>query len=315
MSIPFTKMHGTRNDFVCLDAVADPALAARSDLASLAAAVCDPRQGVRGGIRGEGAGADGLIIIERATPEAGVDRAASVRMRMLNADGSEAEMCGNGVRCVVKYAIDHGLVPISETRSLAVQTAAGVKSAYYQLEPDARTVEAVTVDMGPPILGLDAMGVDRDVIDDSGPLHTLEVDGVRYEAALVSMGNPHAVIVADDIALIDLATIGPKIERHRGFPQRINVHFIELQSADELTMRSWERGSGMTLACGSGACAVCVAAARLGLANRSILVHLPGGDLRLEWNERTDHVRMTGPAVEEFRSSWDCAPAPAQVTN
>jgi len=274
----FTKMQGLGNDYVYVDGAAERV----DDPAALARAISDRHFGV---------GADGLILI---LP----DDEADVRMRIFNADGSEAEMCGNGIRCVAKYAYDRGLARGEEIR---VATAGGVRGIRVQVGPDGRA-EAATVDMGPPVLAPARIPVklpgERAV---NAPIRTAER---AFEMTCVSMGNPHAVIYVDDAAAIPLADVGPKIERHPLFPERVNVHFVQVASADEVTMRTWERGSGATLACGTGASAVCVAGVLTGRTGRELLAHLPGGDLHLHWDEADNHVHMTGPAVEVFTGEW-----------
>ena len=274
----FTKMHGLGNDYVYVDCfdeeVADPA--------ALAVAVSDRHFGI---------GADGLILILPS-------EYSDVRMRMFNADGSEARMCGNGVRCVAKYAYDHGR---SAAMKMRVETAAGVKKIDLEIGPDGK-VAAATVDMGAPILEPEQIPVNIH------QPHAVDVSLRTSDRALqmtcVSMGNPHAVIFVDDVADVPLESLGPKIERHPVFPERVNVHFVQVHSRGEVTMRTWERGSGVTLACGTGASAVCVAGVLTGRTDREVLAHLPGGDLRLHWREDDNHVRMTGPATEVFSGEW-----------
>ena len=300
VSLTFTKMHGAGNDFVCLDAFADPALAGRDDLDKLAAAMCDRRSGI---------GADGLVVISAPEPDADLPAGGSVRMRMFNADGTESAMCGNGLRCVAKYVVDHGRVTPGDDGLVLVQTGAGVMRATCRWGVDAADgVVSVVVDMGRPVIDLEAVGVRRnELAGGDGPIFEIEAGGSRFEAVFVSMGNPHAVIHVEDVQRIDLAAIGPTIERHRAFPQRMNAHFVEVIDSNEVVMRTWERGSGLTGACGSGACAVCVAGVLAGRTGRSLLAHLPGGDLQLEWSTSTDHVLMTGPAVEVFSGRWPAA--------
>ncbi|MFO0874844.1 MAG: diaminopimelate epimerase [Phycisphaerales bacterium] len=291
--IPFTKMHGLGNDYVYVDAFAHRV----EDPASLAVAISDRHRGV---------GSDGLILIE--PPRRGV--AAHVRMRMFNADGSESEMCGNGVRCVAKYAIDHRLVEGGDRPApLRVETGRGVLDIDYALGADGRVAEA-TVDMGAPIREPAAIPVDVGALApatfDAGRVAgSIAIGDDRFGAVFVSMGNPHAVIFVDDVAVVDLERIGPAIERHPACPRRINVHFVQVHSPGEVTMRTWERGSGVTQACGTGASAVCVAGAVDGRTSRRIVAHLPGGDLRLHWRETDDHVLMSGPATEVFQGVWE----------
>jgi len=274
----FTKMHGLGNDYVYVDGFAE----AVADPAATAVAVSDRHFGV---------GADGLILILPSD-------AADVRMRMFNADGSEGEMCGNGIRCVAKYAHDHGLSPANPMR---VETAAGVKTIDLDLGPDGK-VRAATVDMGEPVLDPAQIPVkvpQQRVVD--VPLRT---STHAFRMTCVSMGNPHAVIYVPDVAAIELERVGPEIENHPLFPRRVNAHFVQVHSPGEVTMRTWERGSGATLACGTGASAVCVAGVLTGRSGRRIVAHLPGGDLALEWRQADNHVYMTGPAVEVFQGDW-----------
>ncbi len=294
--VRFTKMHGAGNDFVCLDGVSDPALAARPDLAALAVAMTDRRRGV---------GGDGLIVITAPNAEPGDGGRPAVGMRMFNTDGTESAMCGNGVRCVAKYAVDHGLVAVEVDATMLVTTPAGRLEATCRRGHEDGTVEAVTVDMGQPVLQLDRVPVERSgLAGGGGPAYRVGLDDRAYEAVFVSMGNPHAVIYRDDVAAVDLVGLGPALERHPAFPQRMNVHFVEVTAPDRVTVRTWERGSGMTMACGSGACAVCVAGVLTGRSARRIGVRVPGGELELEWDEKTNHVSLTGPAVEVFSGTW-----------
>jgi diaminopimelate epimerase len=278
----FTKMHGLGNDYVYVDCFRQPP---PRDAAALSRVISDRHFGV---------GSDGLILI-------GPSERADARMRMFNADGSEAEMCGNGVRCVAKYVYDHG---IAVKPRLAIETGNGVLT----LDLDVRNgkVERVTVDMGPPILDADKIPTNLPgprVINYSGP-HWTANDGFNWRLTCVSMGNPHAVYYCDDVAAAPLEVVGPQIENAAVFPRRINVHFVQVHSPSEVTMRTWERGSGVTLACGTGACAVAVAGVLTGRTDRRITAHLPGGDLELNWSEADDHVYMTGPAVEVFSGEW-----------
>jgi diaminopimelate epimerase len=277
----FTKMHGIGNDYVYVNGftqkLADPAGAS-----------------IKVSDRHFGIGADGLILI---LPSAQAD----VRMRMFNADGSESEMCGNGVRCVAKFAYDHGL---TKNNPMCVETGRGVLSLALQLGP-AGKVDRVTVNMGAPILDLPAIPVDPSAIQltarNTGRIAALPD---LPEATFVSMGNPHATFFVPDVTHVPLEQIGPRVEHAPAFPRRINAHFVQVHSRSEVTMRTWERGSGITLACGTGACAVCVSGVLTGRTDRKILAHLPGGDLMLEWNEAENTVYMTGPATEVFSGEW-----------
>jgi diaminopimelate epimerase len=274
----FTKMHGLGNDYVYVNGFDE----AVDNPAELAKAVADRHFGI---------GGDGLVLILPSDQ-------ADVRMRMFNADGSEAQMCGNAIRCVAKYAHDHGLC---DKDPLAVETKAGIKTIVLDFGPDGK-VAGATVDMGEPILKAADIPValeGEQVVD-----APLEVDGKSLAMTCVSMGNPHAVIFVDDVAAVALEQLGPRIENHRLFPERINAHFVQVHTATEVTMVTWERGSGVTLACGTGASAVCVAGVLAGRSGRDIIAHLPGGDLRLEWRQSDNHVYMTGPATEVFTGEW-----------
>ena len=275
MRLPFTKMHGISNDYVYVNmfstAVADPAALARR--------LSERRTGI---------GSDGLILICPSST-------AHARMEMYNADGSRSAMCGNGIRCVGKYVYDHGL---SHDNPLKIDTDSGLKLLFLELENN--TVTRVTVDMGEPILDgrLIPLASPGQVID-----RPLEVDGTSYQVTCVSMGNPHCVTFVEDVEPLALETIGPKFEHHPFFPDRVNTEFIQLVSPTELNMRVWERGSGETWACGTGACAAAVAAMLNNTADRRVTVHLRGGDLEIEWRTEDRHVYMTGAAEEVFEGT------------
>ncbi|MCX7701073.1 MAG: diaminopimelate epimerase [Gemmataceae bacterium] len=274
----FTKMHGLGNDYIYLDCVRGPM---PRDPAALARAMSDRHFGV---------GGDGLVLI---CPSAKAD----AQMRMFNADGSEAEMCGNGLRCVAKFVHDHG---IAVKPKLTIETGRGVLSV--DLEIHQGKVERVTVDMGEPIL----QGSDIPTTLPGNPPKDapLTINGSTWAWTCVSMGNPHAVTFVDQLTDEMVHGVGPKVERHTAFPRRTNVEFVQVLSPDEVRMRVWERGSGETLACGTGACASVVAGCLTGRLNRRSTVHLLGGDLVIEWNEKDNHVYMTGPAVEVFTGEW-----------
>jgi diaminopimelate epimerase len=279
-------MHGIGNDYVYVNCFEEPMPA---DPSALAVKIADRHFGV---------GGDGLILI---CPS----KIADARMRMFNADGSESEMCGNGVRCVAKYVYDHD---IARKPVLNIETGNGVLPISLEIEND--RVKRSRVDMGEPILELERIPVNSRVVRRTNHCHIFEIPDVLdygdrkgpIPAVFVSMGNPHAVIYSVPVEDDDLR-LGPTIERHRAFPNRINVHFVQVHSSGEVTMRTWERGSGITLACGTGAAAVCVAGALTGRTSRKILAHLPGGDLELEWGG-DNHVYMTGPATEVFSGDW-----------
>ena len=279
----FTKMHGLGNDYVYVNGFDE-----RVEIpAGVARAVADRHFGV---------GGDGLILILPS-------EVADVRMRMFNADGSESEMCGNGVRCVAKYAYDHGLTRHNPMR---VETGRGVLTLALKVVEG--KVREVTVNMGEPILALPEIPVDAArVVKKGRHVYRLGLSGDvgrELDATFVSMGNPHAVIYTNDVAAVDLATLGPLVERADAFPRRINAHWVQVHSPGEVTMRTWERGSGITLACGTGACAVAVAGVLRGRTARTLLAHLPGGDLTLEWRQSDNQVLMTGPATEVFSGEW-----------
>ena len=277
-------MHGIGNDYVYVNGLAEN--------------VADPvRTAIMVSDRHTGIGSDGLILILPSD-------FADVRMRMFNADGSEGEMCGNGVRCVAKYAYEHGL---SRNNPMKVETGRGVLSL--ALQTQGGKVEQVTVNMDQPILDLSKIPVDREKLVAGAHEHEFRLSVAQgnelIDATFVSMGNPHAVLYAREVKDLELARIGPPIENHKAFPRRTNVHWVQVVSKDEVIMRTWERGSGITLACGTGACAVCVAGVLTGRTHRKILAHLPGGDLTLEWRESDGNVYMTGPATEVFSGEWN----------
>ncbi len=274
----FVKMQGLGNDYVYVDCVRQ---AMPRDPAELARRISDRHFGV---------GSDGLILI-------GPSERADARMRMFNADGSESEMCGNGIRCVAKFVHDHG---IARKPALSIETGRGVLELELFLQ--AGKVERVRVDMGEPIVKAEVIPTG---LPGNPPLDAfLDVAGHAFQVTGVSMGNPHCVIFVDAITDHLVHQIGPQIETHPLFPRRTNVEFVRVQSPTEVEMRVWERGSGETLACGTGACAVCVAGVLTDRTRREVTVHLRGGDLRLEYRESDNHVYMTGPAVEVFTGEW-----------
>jgi diaminopimelate epimerase len=274
----FTKMHGAGNDYIYVDCFAQRT---PRDPAELALRMADRRFGV---------GGDGLICIHPS------DR-ADARMQMFNADGSEAEMCGNGIRCVAKYIHDHG---ICAKDVLRIETGAGVLTL--TVEAVRGKVQRVRVDMGPPIL--EPSRIPTTLPGSPVVEYPLEVDGVRVSVTCVSMGNPHCVIFVPEATDELVRGVGPRIEKDPRFPARTNVEFVEVLGRGEVRQRTWERGSGETWACGTGASAVCVAGVLTGKTDRRILNHLLGGDLELEWQESDGHVFMTGPAVEVFSGEW-----------
>jgi diaminopimelate epimerase len=276
----FTKMHGAGNDYVYVDCFAEDPPA---DIPQLARKISHRHFGV---------GGDGLILIRPSD-------IADARMQMFNADGSESEMCGNGIRCVAKYVYDQG---IAGKNSLQIETGAGVLDLRLDIGSDGKT-EQVTVDMGAPIL--EASEVPTTLLSGGNVVdHLVEFAGHQVSVTCVSMGNQHCVVFVDSASDERVLGLGPQIENDSRFPNRTNVEFIEVISPTEVKQRTWERGSGETWACGTGASAVCVAGVLTGRTERKILNHLLGGDLVLEWDEATDHVMMTGGATEIFQGEW-----------
>jgi len=270
----FTKMHGAGNDYVYVNCFEE--------------AVENPQEvAIKVSNRNFGIGSDGLILILPTDK-------ADLRMRMFNSDGSESEMCGNGIRCVAKYAYDHGIVAKTE---ITAETGAGILTL--QLFPNtANKVERVRVNMGPPRLSRAEIPMNGSAVAQVVS-EELAVLDKTFKITCVSMGNPHCIIYVDDADTFPVATYGPLIESHQLFPRRTNVEFIQIISRTEVKQRTWERGAGETLACGTGASAVCVAGVLNDVTDRKILNHLAGGDLQLEWVE-DGPVFMTGPATEVF---------------
>jgi len=272
--VKFTKMHGAGNDYVYVncfeESVADPSRAA-----------------VQVSDRNFGVGSDGLILIMPSD-------AADARMRMFNSDGSESEMCGNGIRCVAKYVYDHGIVSKNE---ITVETCAGILTLNLSPGRDGK-IEKVRVNMGAPRLTRSKIpmigGANDQVI--SEPLTILDR---TFLITCVSMGNPHCVVFVDDADVFPVSTYGPLIENHELFPRRVNVEFVQVLSRNEVRQRTWERGAGETLACGTGSCAVTAACVLNGLTEKELVNHLSGGDLEMKWAE-DGNIYMTGPAVEVF---------------
>jgi len=275
----FTKMHGAGNDYVYINGfeeqVGDPVILAQ-----------------RVSNRNFGIGSDGLILILPSDQ-------ADVKMRMFNADGSEAEMCGNGIRCVAKYVYDHGLV---KKQQLEVETASGVLPLQL-FSGESGLVERVQVNMGAPRLNRAALPMTGPAEEQAIAIK-LPLEQEEIEVTCLSMGNPHCVVFVEDVENCELEVVGPLIEKHEWFPKRINVEFVQVVSRTEVIQRTWERGAGETLACGTGASAVTVAGVLTGRTERKIVNHLRGGDLQLEWIEGGP-VMMTGPAVEVFTGDFD----------
>jgi len=271
--LDFTKMHGAGNDFVVLDGLEQEL----PELETLARQLCDRHFGV---------GADQLLVVREATA-----READFRMEIYNADGSQVEMCANGIRAFFKYLRDHGHTRADE---LGVETLSGV------VRPRWAGNDMVTVDMGLPVLA--PAKIPTTLIDGDGPVLDvpLAVDGERLQVSSVSMGNPHAVIFVDAPETAPVERIGPLVEQHPAFPNRVNVEFVRVRARDRIEQRTWERGTGETLACGSGACAVAVVSMLRGVVDRRVRIELRGGSLEIAWPRDDAHVEMTGPAAAVF---------------
>ena len=274
----FTKMQGIGNDYVYVNCLQETI----ENPSELAKKISDRHYGV---------GSDGLIMINPSDK-------ADFEMEMYNADGSRGEMCGNGIRCVAKYVYDYGL---TDKTSISVETLAGIK--YLDLTVEDGKVVLVKVDMGKPMLRPEEVPVvseKEEVIDEP-----ITVDGQEYRMTCVSMGNPHAVVFIDqDVKEFPLETVGVKFENHERFPKRVNTEFVNVLDRHTAQMRVWERGSGETLACGTGACAVAVACALNGLTEDEVTVKLLGGDLQIKWDREKNMVYMTGPAEVVFDGEW-----------
>ena len=273
----FTKMQGIGNDFVLVNCfeedVADPS--------RLAIQMCRAHFGV---------GADGLVLLEPAD-------GADAGMRIFNSDGSESEMCGNVARCIGRYMFERGL---TDKKELSLLTKGGIRQMWLTTDED--TVVNVRVDMGSPELSPRLIPVD--LPGEMVLRHRLQMMGQTLFLTCVNMGNPHAVIFVRDPEVIDLPVLGPMIEHHPLFPRRVNVEFVRAINREVLQMRVWERGSGETLACGTGACAALVAGVLTGMCDRSVQMKLPGGNLQLQWNASDNHVYMSGPAEFVFDGEW-----------
>lgn len=271
--LQFTKMQGLGNDYVYVDCTKKKL----ENASEVAVKVSDRHFGI---------GSDGLILINASS-------VADFEMEMYNADGSRGEMCGNGIRCVAKYVYDYGL---TDQTHISVETLGGIK--YLDLTVEEGRVRQVRVDMGRPMLcptEIPVIANGESVID-----MPIEVDGTEYRMTAVGMGNPHTVVFVEDVDGLEIEQIGPKFEHHPCFPNRVNTEFVKVLDRNTVKMRVWERGSGETLACGTGACAVAVACILNGLTENKVTVQLLGGDLLIEWNREADKVYMTGPAEAVF---------------
>jgi diaminopimelate epimerase len=281
MKIHFTKMHGLGNDFILIDCRVQACPSGTKNLRDISRQLCDRRFGI---------GADQILLLDNSSK-------ADFQMRILNADGSEVEMCGNGIRCLAQYIWDRRL---SEKDVLEIETLAGI------MKPE-RSGDLVKVDMGEPIFEPEKIPVNlisnlKSQISNLIVDYPLQIADREFNITCISMGNPHAVIVVDDVSGFPVTYYGPMIETHAIFPRKTNVEFIQVLDRAEIKMRVWERGSGETMACGTGAAAAAVASALKGLTEKTVTVHLLGGDLLIE-QAVNKHIYMTGPAVEVFEGS------------
>jgi len=277
--IKFTKMHGLGNDYVYIDCTKKEL---DQDISKLAINMSDRHFGI---------GSDGIILICNS-------KIADFRMRMFNYDGTEAEMCGNGIRCVGKFVYDKGL---TNKTTVSIETLAGIK--VLTLNEEEGKVKTVRVDMGEPILDAEKIPV----ISDQSPVNNLKLKAYNKEFVFtcVSMGNPHAITVVENTKDFEVEKYGKVLEVDPHFPKRANIEFVEILDKEHIKMRVWERGAGETLACGTGACAVAVACHLNGYTNRKVQVELLGGILDIEWNKKDNHIYMTGPAETVFEGTWE----------
>lgn len=274
----FTKMQGLGNDYVYVNCVEKK----MENASQIAIAVSDRHYGI---------GSDGLILINSS-------EVADFEMEMYNADGSRGEMCGNGIRCVGKYVYDYGL---TDKTHITIETLAGIK--YLDLQVEDGKVKQVRVNMGSPLLRPEEIPIaleGESVID-----VPISINDIVYRMTGVGMGNPHTVVFLDDIEQMKIEEIGPKFENHSYFPNRVNTEFVKVIDRTHVKMRVWERGSGETLACGTGACAVAVACILNGLTEEDVTVSLLGGDLQIQWERKENIVYMTGPAEVVFDGEWN----------
>lgn len=277
----FAKVHGLGNDFVILNCMDEASAIPENRYAEAAKELCN---------RNFGIGADGILLVLPSNE-------CDIRMRIINSDGSEAEMCGNGIRCFARYVYEHGIV---EKDVMTIETLAGVMVPHIMLDKQGQ-VTGVEVDMNEPVLEKADIPM---VGEGTAIAETIQIEDRTFEITAVSMGNPHCVIFVDDAKNFPVAYWGPRIEKSEYFPRKTNVEFIEVLNDHEVIMRVWERGAAVTLACGTGACAATVACVLNGKTGRDILLHLDGGDLNVRWDEETNHLFMTGPAVEVFQGEY-----------
>ncbi len=278
--IKFTKMQGLGNDYVYIDCVEKNLYV--KNISSLAQFVSNRHFGI---------GSDGLILIYKSS-------LADFKMRMLNSDGTEAEMCGNGIRCVGKYVYDKGL---TTKETITIETLAGIKTL--KLNVKSGKVETVTVDMGEPILQAEKIPV----LSNKQPVQGLEIktEDRTFLVDCVSMGNPHAITEVEDLENFKIEKYGPVIEKDKHFPNKVNVEFIQIINPQRVKARVWERGSGETFACGTGACSIAVACILKGKTERKVNIELLGGNLQIEWNKENNHVYMTGPATTIYEGEFE----------
>ena len=268
-TIPFIKMHGIGNDYVYIDCFQESTarVIGTTDLSDLARRMSDRHKGI---------GADGIVLILPS-------QKAVAKMRIFNADGSEAQMCGNAIRCVGKYMYEHG---ICREKIIPIETLSDIKLLTLHVEKE--QVKEIRVDMGHPIVHTDSLQLSSD----------------KVEFTSVNMGNPHAVFFHDNISVEEAQRLGQLIGTHPHFPEGTNVEFVHVRTRHEIDVMVWERGSGVTMACGTGSCAAMIAAQRQGMVDNNVTVHLPGGDLDIEWDEASQTVYMTGPATEVYRGEY-----------
>lgn len=275
----FVKVHGLGNDFILIDCLRETL--AEADMKDTAIQMCN---------RNFGIGADGILLVLPS-------EVADIRMRIINSDGSEAEMCGNGIRCFAKYVYEEKIV---SKEMMTIETLAGIMVPKVFTDAGGK-VTLVEVDMGEPVLAcaeIPMIGTGQAV---NVPI---QVEDREFLVTAVSMGNPHCVLFVDDINAIDIAIWGPRIERSSYFPRKTNVEFVQVLNRKEVIMRVWERGAAITMACGTGSCAVAVACVCNEKTDREITLHLDGGDLQVRWDAQDKHLYMTGAAVEVFRGQW-----------
>lgn len=277
----FAKMHGLGNDFIILNCLDETEYIPSKLYHSLSAELCDRHFGI---------GADGVLLV---LPSAQAD----IRMRIINSDGSEAEMCGNGIRCFARFVYEKGIVP---KEVMTIETLAGIMVPRILLDQDGQ-VSQVEVDMGQPILEK----ADIPMVGEGQAIsEAIQIEEQTFQITAVSMGNPHCVIFVDDVENFPIEYWGPRIEKSVYFPRKTNVEFVQILNEREVIMRVWERGAAVTLACGTGACATTVACVLNGKTNRNVTLHLDGGDLQVRWDETDGHLYMTGPAVEVFQGQY-----------